>query len=201
MLRSSAHSAFGARSLRSRFARADARSFGRFRCRAPHRASDTFLLAAERHIIEFVRRNERSLFLKRSAPKSGLGSGWKDGLFKIVNSRNVHRPPIYGADTLVLVPPRRPLFWFFPVPRFLAQLEWCLLRRIQLSGYFEDNGCFSVHQGPRYISAFFKGRPARSHNCIWHASFMVLTGLIGNSGALNIPFLIYVFQVSCAHSV
>jgi len=39
-----------------RFARADARSFGRFGWRAPHRASDTFRLAAERHIIEFVMR-------------------------------------------------------------------------------------------------------------------------------------------------
>jgi len=40
-----------------RFARADARNSGRFGWRAPHRASDTFRLAAERHIIEFVRRN------------------------------------------------------------------------------------------------------------------------------------------------
>jgi len=55
---------FGARSLRSRFARADARDSGRFRKRAPHRASDTFRLPAERHIIEFVMRHSHRLLAR-----------------------------------------------------------------------------------------------------------------------------------------
>jgi len=58
-----------------RFARADARNFGRFRWRAPHRASDTFRLAAERHIIEFVRRNSIASIMKLTGhPKYSAAS-------------------------------------------------------------------------------------------------------------------------------